>query len=517
MGFVGALSAAGVLTGFLPNPVVAGDPKASGLNEPRDSGPLLVKVIKPRRENSFQITTLLPVATIEPFYQAGLRARVSGEVRFVSKDIGESVQAGELLVELDTPDLRELVLQRTAIIVQREKELSASQAELGVARAAIDAAKVAVKLKAVEVNQAKDVVSARKIDLDGVRVLFEKGSAEKFRLDSSLLDYQAAVRGAEAAEVEVEKAGVDLAGKTASWEKAKADVELKRALVDVARQDRDAAAVQLSYSRLYAPFDGVIVARHADPGKEVFAGPGGPSVPLLTVARTDLVTVVGKVPDNAAPFVTSYTQAAIEFAQLPGMTLHGQITRFSRAIDPSDQSMRVEVDVFNGSRSAYRAMLTRSAVKHTISPLIPFDRLASLSVTGVGSILSRPDYKGWHQGNALTPEWGADGMYPTIVPGTTATMRLELQSFAETFLIPTQAVYGRAGQLYLLVVEGDATRQVPVAVQMYDGSLAKVAAILPSGAGRQVTRELTGNELIVLTRQLEVGEGQKVKPVLEKW
>ncbi|HSQ54795.1 MAG TPA: hypothetical protein VLM40_03540, partial [Gemmata sp.] len=78
--FLGALAAAGVLTGFLPNPVVAGDPKASGLNEPRDSGPLLVKVIKPRRENSFQITTLLPVATIEPFYQAGLRARVSGEV-----------------------------------------------------------------------------------------------------------------------------------------------------------------------------------------------------------------------------------------------------------------------------------------------------------------------------------------------------------------------------------------------------------------------------------------------------
>jgi HlyD family secretion protein len=517
LGLGGAVAGAGMLTGFLPHPVVAGDPEASGLGEPPDPLVQTVKVVRPKREASFHITRLLPVATVEPFYQAGLRARVSGVVRSVSKDIGESVRLGEVLVELDVPDLVEAVQQKDAIIFQREKELTAAEAEVAVAKSALDAAGVAVKVKGVEVSRAKDTLAARKIDLDGVRVLFDRGSAEKFRLDSALLDYNAAERGVEAAQVDVEKAKVEQMGKTASWEKAKADVELKRALVNVARKDRDAAAVQLGYSRLYAPFDGVIVARSADPGKDVVAGSGGSSEPLITVARTDLVTVAAKVPDDAAPFVSWNTQATIEFAQLPGMTVSGPITRFSRVVDPGDQTMRAEVDVFNGSRDEYHAMLTRSAVKSSVLPLFPMDRAASLAAAGAGLILSRADHKGWHEGNALTPDWRADGQYAAIVPGTTAAMRLDLQNFTDTFLLPSRAVYGRAGQSYLLVVENNITRQIPISVQMNDGTLAKVAAVLPASGGRQVTRELTGNEVIVVSRQLEVGEGARVAPVNEQW
>ena len=96
-------------------------------------------------------------------------------------------------------------------------------------------------------------------------------------------------------------------------------------------------------------------------------------------------------------------------------------------------------------------------------------------------------------------------------------MRLDLQNFTDTFLLPSRAVYGRAGQSYLLVVENGVTRQVPVSVQMNDGTLAKVASVLPAAGGRQVTRELTGNEVIVVSRQLEVGEGQRVTPVPENW
>ena len=513
----GAVAAAGVLAGFLPNPVVAGDPNASGLGDARDAGPQSVKVVRPKREASFHITTLLPVATVEPYYQAGLRARVSGAVRSVAKDIGEPVRAGELLLELDVPDLREAVRQKDAVVVQRQKELAASEAEQAVAKSAVEAAAAAVKVKGVEVARAQDVVAARQIDLDGVRVLYNRGSAEKFRLDSAELDFRAAQRGVDAARADEEKAKVDQAGKAASLEKAKADVELKRSLVEVARKDREAAAVQLGYARLYAPFDGVVVARSADPGKDVFAGAGGSSEPLITVARTDLVTVVAKVPDNAAPFVSWATHATVEFAQLPGMTVEGPITRFSRVIDPADQTMRVEVDVFNGSSGEYQAMMTRAAAKSTVLPIVPLDPAAMMVAAGSGRVLSKADHKGWHQGYALTPEWRADGTYAEIVPGTTATMRLDLQNFTDTFLLPSRAVYGRSGQSYLLLVEDGVTRQVPVSVQMNDGTLAKVAAVLPAAGGRQVTRELTGNEVVVVSRQLEVGEGRKVTPVFDKW
>jgi multidrug efflux pump subunit AcrA (membrane-fusion protein) len=363
----------------------------------------------------------------------------------------------------------------------------------------------------------KDLRTARKIELDQWTVLFKGDAAVKVRVDAAMLEYQAAERAVEVAEADVERAKVEQTGKAASLAKATADVELKRALVEVARKDRDAAAIQFGYSRLYAPFDGVIVARSTDPGKFVFGGSGGSSEPLVTVARLDLVTVAAKVPDNAAPFVSLETEAVVEFAQLPGVTVRGPITRFSQAIDPTDQTMRVEVDVYNGSQADYRAMLARAAVRSTVSPILPLDRAAGVLAAGAGLIRSKADHKGWHQGVALTPDWGPDSRAHPIVPGTTATMRLDLEKFTDTFLLPSGAVYGKAGQSYILVVEDGVTRAVPVAVQVNDGTLVKVAAVIPATGGRQVTRELTGNEVIVATRQLEVGEGTRVTPVFDKW
>lgn len=515
LGLGGAAAGVGVLTGFLPNPVVAGDPKATGLTEPRESGPLQIKVIRPRRDPNFRITTR-QFATVEPYYQAGLRARVSGVVRSVTKDIGEPVRAGELLVDIDVPDLRQAVEQKDAVIVQREKELDASKADLAVARAAVDAAAVAVKTKGVEVNRMKDLRGARKVELDQFLVLFKGDAAVKARVDAATLDYQAAERAVEAAEAAVEQAKVERVGKSASSEKATADVELKRAFVEVAKKDRDAAAILLGYARLHAPFDGVIVARAADPGKFVSNGAGGSTDPLVTVARTDLVTVAAKVPDKAAPFVSWDTDATVEFDQLPGVVVRGPITRYSQAVDPADQTMRVEVDVYNGTQAEYREMLARAAVKTTVSPLIP-DTAAAVLAAGAGMIRDKADHKGWHEGYALTPQWGAAGAYRRIVPGTTATVRLDLEKFSDAVLLPSGAVFGRAGQSYVLVVEDGVTRAVPVVVQLNDGTLVKVATVVPGPGGRQVTRELTGDEVIVATRQAEVGDGRRVTPVFEKW
>ncbi len=222
LGVGGAAAGVGVLTGFLPNPVVAGDPKASGHGDAVDTGPQQVKVVRPRRDPNFRITTQ-QFAVVEPFYQAGLRARVTGVVRSVSKDIGEPVRAGELLVDIDAPDLKQAVEQKDAVVRQRERELDVAQADLAVARNMVDAAAVAVRAKAVEIDRAKDTQAARKIDLEAVTTLFKQDAVQKNKVDAAELDYRAAERGVQVAEADVEKAKVDVAGKAASVEKVVAD------------------------------------------------------------------------------------------------------------------------------------------------------------------------------------------------------------------------------------------------------------------------------------------------------
>src|SRR5207247_3220535 len=92
-----------------------------------DGSRAAVRTVHPKKDPNFRIANE-QVAWVEPFYQAGLRARASGVIRTVPKAIGESVRAGEVLVEIDSPDLFADVEQKEAVIRQRQQELRLSRA-----------------------------------------------------------------------------------------------------------------------------------------------------------------------------------------------------------------------------------------------------------------------------------------------------------------------------------------------------------------------------------------------------
>lgn len=505
----GVAAGTGMLFGFLPHPVVAGEGKAGSRAETR--GPQTVKAVRPKRDPGVRMS-VQRIATVEPYYQATLKAEVSGTVSYVAKDLGEPVRAHELLAEIDAPELREAVAQKDAMVEQRRRELAVAAADEAVAREAVAAAAVGVRAKGVDVGVKSDLRSARKIEFDSMADFQKSGSVMSARVDAARLDFQAAQRAVEAAEAAVELAKAEQSGKAASVAKAAADVDLKRALVEVARKDRDVAAVKLGFARVYAPFDGVVVARNTDPGKTV----QGDGESLITVARVDLVTVVMKLPDSAAGLITPSSEVEIGFQQLPGITVRGPVTRFSPYIDPADRTMRVEVDVYNGDAAGFAGLLLRTAAQTTFAPLIPADPRAAAVAAAAGPIRTRFDRKGSADATVLMPTTAAGSTPRPVVAGMTATMRVFLDRFSDSYVVPTGAVFSRAGQQYVLLVENGVTRGVPVSVQLNDGRLAKIALMDATG-GQPMSRELTGSEVIVSARQAEIGDGQKVEPVFDAW
>jgi multidrug resistance efflux pump len=474
-----------------------------------------VKVVRPRKDPDFQVS-VRQFATVEAFYQVSLRSRVTGNIQYITKDIGDPVRAGELLIAIDAPDLEQAVQQKMAILHQRQQEVEVMEKQVKLAQLAVEAAQLAVQQKLVEVERAHDVWQARKIDLIRVEELVRRGSLLPDRLDAMRLEYQSALRSLEEARVAVAQARIDERQKIASLERVQAELQLKQAALAVARKELDLAVVVWSFSHLYAPFDGTIITRDADPGKFVAGSTTNASEPLLTVARTDLVTVVVKVPDNVAPYVSSNTKATIEFTQLPGIKVTGPITRFSPYIDPSDQTLRIEIDIYNGTIDQYQENLLRWEVPPLLSGLIYHDPVTAWLSACRSYVRTRLDHKGWRDRPPLMPDWGANGKKQPILPGMTGMVRLDLQRFANTYLLPATAIYERAGQNYLLVVEQDVTREVPVEVQINDGRLAKVA-IQVWNKGKRTTQELTGQELIVTSRQAEIGPRRRVHPVLQQW
>jgi hypothetical protein len=100
-------------------------------------------------------------------------------------------------------------------------------------------------------------------------------------------------------------------------------------------------------------------------------------------------------------------------------------------------------------------------------------------------------------------------------------MRLELNQFANAYLVPSSAIFSRGGKPYLLEVKDGISKLLPVRVQVNDGTLAKVSVIVRMkdvrGGDQEVLQELGGDEEIIASRQAEVGEGQTVQATLESW
>lgn len=263
-----------------------------------------------------------------------------------------------------------------------------------------------------------------------------------------------------------------------------------------------------------------MVKRKVDIGTFVQNASTGQSDPLLTVARDDIVTLVMKVPDNAAPYVTINTEAVIDIDELPGVVIRGKVTRFSPSILNHDRTMRVEVDLYNRSSKEYGDFVAHQVAGR----LAGFAANSSVGLAGMlaGSrqVWNR-ELISYNDPIPTLPLISSGRLPSNLIPGMSGYMRLNLQSFKDAYLIPSCAVFTEGGKAYVLEVKDGTTQMLPVHVQFNDGKLAKVSVVVQyedAAKGQpEVLRELTADDVIILNRQSEIGEGKSVKVTMQNW
>src|SRR5262245_4256019 len=146
---------------FVPNAQSVAQSGPGGVEgqDPPDSEEVpTVKTVHPKRDKAFTVS-VHQFATVEPYYLAELRARASGVVKYVPKDVGARVTQGELLVEIDVPDLRQEVAQKEAAIEQRRQELRVAKSQIKTAEANVEVAHAAIE-------QAQTMVAAARATRD---------------------------------------------------------------------------------------------------------------------------------------------------------------------------------------------------------------------------------------------------------------------------------------------------------------------------------------------------------------
>src|ERR1700730_8952234 len=278
-----------------------------------DSAPR-VEVVRPRRVTVAQ--RLQTNATLEAFEEADLFAKVSGYLSDVRVDIGDHVKAGQVLAVIDIPEMEQELAEAKAQLESKQSSLESASRQL-------DHYKANVKLQNALLERREEL-----------------GAAGHFISDRALDEVRA--------NAEIAKADLSVA-------------EANRALaaneVDVAAATVEKIKTLLAYTRIVAPFDGVVARRLVNRGDLVQAATATRTTPsagsLFTVQRIDTIRVFCDVPANYVPLLHIGELAIVKPSGFDGMAFFGKVTRFSLRLDPETRNMRTEIDLPNPDERLY--------------------------------------------------------------------------------------------------------------------------------------------------------------------
>jgi RND family efflux transporter MFP subunit len=260
---------------------------------PPPAGPPALEVVRVVQQPTDVVLTM--PGQLDPFESVAIYPKVTGFVKTMGVDRGSRVRTGDLIAELEAP---ELVAQRA----EAESKLHAAEAQLAIARAKTDAdAGTYEKLKAASatpgVVAGNDVVVAQKA-------------------------------------VEADRSQVLAAQQT---------VEAARQAVQSIRQIEE-------YLRIAAPFDGVVTERNVHPGALVGPNSGpGAAMPMVRVVQDSRLRLTVPVPEAYIAGVVPGVSMTFTVAAYPGETFTGTVARIARAIDVKTRTMPVELDVMNAN------------------------------------------------------------------------------------------------------------------------------------------------------------------------
>ncbi len=130
---------------------------------------------------------------------------------------------------------------------------------------------------------------------------------------------------------------------------AKQDVDVAEAAAEGAKHLLDNRRTLLDYTKVVAPFSGVLTARFADPGALIqsAATSAMQAVPLFTLMDLDVVRVYTSIPQEVAFLAKPGLPVTISDKELNGHVFKGFITRTTEALDPATRTLLVEIDLPN--------------------------------------------------------------------------------------------------------------------------------------------------------------------------
>ncbi len=313
--------------------------------QPVSPSPVPVRIVKP--ETGGVERTVTRPGSVHSFEYANLFSKVSGFLRNQKVDIGDRVQQGQLLAEVYAPEIEANVQKAQADLEKARSQVEVMQARVQEAQADLKEAYATLSQRRADLQSAKALVLLRKEQYTRFYKLAQANAIQQELVDEKFESKRAAEATERSAAKAVDTAEAAITATKARIERAQADLTDAKAQVAVTQAGLTYARTFESYTRITAPFPGVVTLRSYHNGDFIRDAATGTGAPILTVARTDLMRVVTWVPDRFVPFAHAGERAVVRVDSLPDHPFQSTVARTGQSEDYSTRTMRAEVDLPN--------------------------------------------------------------------------------------------------------------------------------------------------------------------------
>ncbi|WP_027016095.1 efflux RND transporter periplasmic adaptor subunit [Comamonas composti] len=237
--------------------------------------------------------TVLATGTVQAFKQVSVGAQVSGQVKQLYVELGQRVKKGDLIAEIDSTTQQNTVRNAEAALENVTAQLAAQQASLAEAELNHQRQK---RLRASEANSPADLETA------------------ETKLNTT-----------------------------------RANIKALQAQIKQAAITADTAKVNLGYTKILSPMDGIVVALVVQAGQTVNANQTTPTI--IKVAQLDTVTIKTQI--SEADVVKVAPELPVYFTILgePDKRYHAQL----RTIEPATDAILTESSSSSSSSSTSNA------------------------------------------------------------------------------------------------------------------------------------------------------------------
>lgn len=255
------------------------------------------------------ITNALSISgEFKPFQDVDVHAKVAGYIKVIYVDVGDHVKQGQTLAILEVPELAAQLAGADAGVRRAKEEIGRAQGDLERAKSS---------------HAARHSAYSRLSDAAKTR----QGLVAQQELDD-----------AQAKDLESE----------AQVSSTKAALSAAQQELEVAQANQKQVAALSDYTRITAPFAGIVTNRYADTGALVAAGTSSSTqaMPVVRLAQVSVLRLVLPIPESVAAQIHLRDPVKVHVQAL-NKDIEGRVSRFADSLDLQTRTMQTEIDCEN--------------------------------------------------------------------------------------------------------------------------------------------------------------------------